>query len=667
MTGITMLIMPFSRAWQPAVGLSVLKSSCITHGLQCDLKYLNLKYRNYVESSSSYDQVCEFCECWPLGEWVFGAELFGPEWSSRGRGNRQNLSAFLSEQGLSDSQSDPGDLTEKLMQLRSAAGPFLEECLQTINWSDYSIIGFTTTYRQRYDQKVAALALAREVKERWPDKVIVFGGPDCEGEMGRTLLEQFPFVDWVFSAEADFAFPRAVQQLASGESLDGIPGLMYRIKGGIKDQGYAQVENLDELPFPDYTDYFAAVRQEAPDMEERVEVLLEYSRGCWAAGQTQCVFCGLNGNNVHFRCKSPRRALEETRQMVSRHGVAKVALADTNLPLHYFDQVLPFLAPLNLSGFFVETRSNLNRHQLWQLKKVGTNYYQPGVESLDTEMLCHMKKGTDLLETLQSLKWAREYGLEPQWNFLHSFPGENPAAYSRMEKLIPFLFHLQPPLNVYPVFLQRYSPFFRDQKNWKLQDVRAAEIYNLLFPFEQPALDSLAYFFDFTVGTAPEEETGSNPRESSERVPASSASNRSFAQGVSTPELEAVLELLQSWKQSWERKDPPVLGLAKEGVNTFVYDTRPIRVDYRTLLTPLQNLLLETCDKGQSFAAIGQALAAQNCGKAPGDQALLGELQTLKDLKFIISDGGKYLSLVNNMDYLARYSSSVTAYLLYGQ
>ncbi len=677
MTGITLVFMPFSSAWQPAVGLSMLKSSCLAHGLRCDIKYLNMRYRNYVNSSLNYDQVCEY---WPLGEWVFGAELFGPEWGSRGRGNQQNLASFLSEQvkgpvlnsltcALHLSASKPGDLTKKLVRLRGAAGPFLEECLQTINWSDYSIIGFTTTG----SQQVAALALARKLKERWPDKVIVFGGPDCEGEMGQTLLQQFPFVDWVFSGEADFAFPRAVQQLASGETLDGIPGLMYRAKGAIKEQGYAQVENLDELPFPDYTDYFAAVRQQAPDVEENVEIFLEYSRGCWSAERSQCIFCGLNGHNISYRCKSPRRALEETRQVVSRHSAVKVALADTNLPLHYFDQVLPFLAPLDLSGFFVETRSNLNRHQLWQLKQAGTTLFQPGVESLATEMLRYMNKGTDLLDNLQGLKWAWEYGLQPKWNFLHSFPGENPAAYSRMEGLIPLLFHLQPPVNIQPVFLQRYSPLFRDPERWKLQNVRAAEIYSLIFPFEQPILDNLAYSFDFTVGKAPEKKEGSNPRESSKRVHASSVStifstsNRSFTQGASTPELEAVLELLQSWKQSWERNDPPVLGLAKEGGNTFVYDTRPARVNSRTLLTPLQNLILEACDKGQSFAAIGQALAAQNSGKAPGDQALRGELQTLKDLKFIISDGEKYLSLVNNMDYLVRYSPSITAYLLYGQ
>ena len=89
--------------------------------------------------------------------------------------------------------------------------------MEAVNWDNYSIIGFTS----QYWQQVASLALARRIKERWPDKIIAFGGANCDGVMGQTLLRLFAFVDWAFSGEADISFPRAVVQWQQGKPPEG--------------------------------------------------------------------------------------------------------------------------------------------------------------------------------------------------------------------------------------------------------------------------------------------------------------------------------------------------------------------------------------------------------------------------------------------------------------
>ena len=40
-----------------------------------------------------------------------------------------------------------------------------------------------------------------------------------------------------------------------------------------------------------------------------------------------------------------------------------------------------------------------------------------------------MKKGVSGLQNIQLLKWCKEIGVEPLWNFLLGFPGESPDDY----------------------------------------------------------------------------------------------------------------------------------------------------------------------------------------------------------------------------------------------
>ncbi len=128
--------------------------------------------------------------------------------------------------------------------------------------------------------------------------------------------------------------------------------------------------------------------------------------------------------------------------------------------MSYFKTLLPRLAEWGgLDELFLESRSNLTRDQVSMLSAAGVRLFQPGVESLDSEMLAYMGKGTTLLQNVQFLKWALEYELYPTWNLLYGFPNEPAEAYRRMYELIPSIAHLFPPLDVSPVLLVRFSPF----------------------------------------------------------------------------------------------------------------------------------------------------------------------------------------------------------------
>ena len=91
-----------------------------------------------------------------------------------------------------------------------------------------AVVGFTSTFQQN----TASFALARRLKQRYPEIMTVFGGANFEGEMGlelvRTVLD---FIDAAIIGEGDEAFPRLLGVLAADGNLDEVPGLARRQDG----------------------------------------------------------------------------------------------------------------------------------------------------------------------------------------------------------------------------------------------------------------------------------------------------------------------------------------------------------------------------------------------------------------------------------------------------
>lgn len=631
---VLLISMPFASAQFASMGLSSLLPVLEREGISCDILYENLAFRNFVNDTVDYDDLTERCL---LGEWVFGRELFGAAWSGSRRGSIENVSdALKSRTGL----KDPEKLTDVLQKYRGAACSYLDRRMAEIDWDRYEIVGFTSVY----DQQIASLALAQRIKSQYPEKVIVFGGANCQGEMGLAVLDHFDFVDWVISGDGEYALPQAVKRWSGGETLKGIEGLAYRSNGKVVDQGTARIMDLDELPYPDFTDYFRSVGTLAPDLKGRVPLSLEFSRGCWWSAKSQCIFCGIHSELNEYRCKGPKRALNEINDMVPEYGIDNVWVIDSNLPPGYYKTVLPALScgEKKLGGFFVETKATIGRENLLALKKAGAAAFQPGIESLDTEILQYMCKGTTKLQNVRILKWAREYGLQPVWNFIHSFPGESTIAYQRMAVLVPLLVHLQPPLNVGAVALQRFSPLYNQPEQWKIANVRAAKSYEFIYPFDLKELNQLAYTFDYDT------------KEDDD---------------IQHDDLDDAVNEIMIWKDLWDKKEPPLLVYewSAQGSMT-VYDTRPVRNAYCTNLERPLALALRACDSEAAFSEISCCVKIE-MGRTnyPGDCFLREGMRLLETYGFVVREGELYLSLAHPLEAFRKNNESFIAYLLDSQ
>lgn len=60
----------------------------------------------------------------------------------------------------------------------------------------------------------------------------------------------------------------------------------------------SNMDNLDDLPLPNYDDYFRQIRDNNFNIDFWLNV--ESSRGCWWGWKNQCKFCGVNGNQKNI-------------------------------------------------------------------------------------------------------------------------------------------------------------------------------------------------------------------------------------------------------------------------------------------------------------------------------------------------------------------------------
>jgi ribosomal peptide maturation radical SAM protein 1 len=379
----------------------------------------------------------------------------------------------------------------------------LEEAIAGRDWSAYDVVGFTTTF----EQNLPSLALAARIKQRAPGIRVVFGGANCDDEMGPALHEGFAeIIDHVVVGEGEESFPDLVEALRRGADVSALRGVTYRDGAGqVRSGGPREPMNdLDASPVPDFSDYLDAIGRSGLPVEPRLP--FEASRGCWWGVSHLCTFCGLNQARLAYRSKSPSRILSEITSLAERHGCVQFNAVDNILDVRYFKTVLPALVELRREhdlDFFFEVKANLRKEQILMMREAGILAVQPGIESFSDRLLRLMDKGCTGIQNVQTLKWLHECDVVALWGLLTNVPGERPEDYEQMIRWIPSLEHLPPPTFVIPIELHRFSPYFTSPASFGVQNPRTAFPYSLAYRTDERLLGRIAYVYDYDHDLSP--------------------------------------------------------------------------------------------------------------------------------------------------------------------
>jgi ribosomal peptide maturation radical SAM protein 1 len=605
---VALVNMPFGMADRPSIQCGLLKAALTRRGHEVDVFYLNLEFAAEF-GGTLYRKLSAVRTDVLAGDWLFSVAAFG----YRPDEEAYRRSCPSIEELCRETELD----FDKLCEFRNEILPaWIGRWARAVEWDRYPVIGFTSTF----EQNNAGFGLAHAIKESTPAVSIVFGGANFDGDMGREYVRALPFIDYAVIGEGDRAFPALVEQLVAGDSPLGVPGVVGRMDGlALGHTPPDRVHDMDDLPDPDYDDYFGTLFRLGPDRilsrHEAPLLLIETARGCWWGQRHHCTFCGLNANGMQFRAKSPDAALAQVHRLADRYKINNFSAVDNIMDYKYLEQVCGPLGEEHFDyRFFYEVKANLKRAQLRGMARAGVRHIQPGIESLSSHVLKLMNKGISMLHNVRCMKWAHYYGMRVSWNILTGFPGETDEDYDEQLRVIPLLRHLQPPAGWGRIWLERFSPYFTDRPP-QVENVRPLDAYRFIYPEERLNLEEIAYFFAYEMrDTLPD----SRHDEMGRLIAAWKAAWKA------RPRPELVYQRTPGWIQVVDRRNPEPAAHAFNGLPAAVY---------------------ECCSEtDHSVAQLCEALGEDGGGNAARDEveAALGRFV---ELGLMLHENGRYLSL----------------------
>ena len=614
---IALVYMPWGSVTRGSIAIGILKQCAKQIGVKADVHYLNIKFAEQM-GLELYESISEASAFFP--EWFFSSVLFGPQGLGLLKNSWEDLLSTELGSKMAERLKELTNGSEELCLkiVNDYVPQYIDECLASVDWSQYRVIGFSATFAQT----LASLLLAKRIKDRHPDLKIVLGGANVDSEMGFEVIKAFDWVDYVVHGEAERSFPQLLTNIYNEDYEQKIPGVSAR-RGCEIIPGFSDAQllhNLNESPMPDYSDFIKEAKRANIDKRFPLRLSFESSRGCWWGAKAHCTFCGLNGQNMAFRKKEPERVYDEVLKLAGEYRCLQFNATDNILDMGYFKQLLPRLAEANFDlSIFYEVKANLTREQVRKLAASGITQIQPGIESFDTELLRLMRKGVTAIQNIQLLKWCLEDGIDAYWNILYGFPGERAEQYKDLPRLLRLLSHLRPPSGMSPVIFERFSPYHFEKEKFKLT-LTPFPLYPMLYP-SPVEYDKVAYYFHGKWEGQTE-----NPQEY----------------------ISPALEVQQEWLARWEEGKTAFYYEKGPGFLTL-YDNRPLvkgaGLNFRRQnLNEKQSRVYLFCDEKRSFKAIAQMLN-EGSEKPLPEEKLRIMLEQFVNQGLMFSEDDSYLSL----------------------
>jgi ribosomal peptide maturation radical SAM protein 1 len=470
---------PWASLEHPSLAFGLIKSTLREHGIGAEIRYVNLDFAEAI-GVEPYRRLKNHNVL--VAEWIFSEVAFGPQRPA------EEFLGFI--RGL---EEDPANV-ERWGALQRAATKFLPAYAARIDWKRYSVVGFTTSMLQT----VPSLALARHARKANPNLKIVFGGANCEGEMGEALIEQFLFIDVVVRGDCDSFVADLFDRLLRGAPLAGLP-ICYREGDRLRIEPMPPpFLDLDQNPFPDYDDYFEQLHAKTFSDSLHVNLMFEGSRGCWYGDKKPCMFCAVNGSNMTYRAKSPERLGAELSHLSRKYETRWFGAAD-NIFVHKnrreWAEAIAKAVPAGRFHFGV--KSNITRQDLEALCKAGVRDIEPGIESFSTRVLRLISKGVSGIQNVYLLRLCLELSVWPMWNYLFGFPGETMDDYKPILSSNETLFHLPPPTHGLGLSVMRFSAYHRQPENTGIRLLGPLPHYRYIYPFAEEQIARLAYYFHY--------------------------------------------------------------------------------------------------------------------------------------------------------------------------
>ena len=599
---VVLVAMPYVGVLQPPLGVSVLCGALRANGLNVRAVYPCIDFADTIPyklyKSYGSNVVDRF------GDYFFSVAAFGTDVARENLYRKAIIEAArrgrLPGEGLCSSAEEYFDIMPRIQE---QCEDLLKKWVDKIVLSpSVKVVACSASLVQLY----ASLAILKKVKMTRRDIVTIIGGCECEGTAGLEFVKKFDFLDYCLAGDGERSLTTVCRGCVHGPALHGVtlPEGAFDHEKALDGQIESPKMAGDSFGVIDHTDYIAAVAQSKRFKASAKLMTLEFSRGCWKGQRAHCRFCGLNGDRIAFRMKSPTRILGELRAAYAR-GCRVYFATDTILDLARLrEPLLQFAAEAPDVAILCDAVSTLSEEQIMFLADTGVLFIQAGIESLHPRHIELMNKSNSAIGNIAYLKFAKENGIHIFWNELCCMPGDQDSEYDELATILPLLEHLEAP-QFAPIRFDRFSEYWREPEKYGLDLVPYRSINYLLPSATNVDYNAVTMYFENV--------------------------NKSACSNFDSPSLQKCNSLIEKWNASKGAR----LYASQNGI---IDDTRECAVVCQYHPTELEKVLLKKLRKPVRVNEIDEF-----CRIMPDATCAL---RRLVDLKFVLLWDGAYLSLV---------------------
>lgn len=296
--------------------------------------------------------------------------------------------------------------------------PFIDSCVKEILSFPSLAVGFSNTGLSRLFSEV----IAKRLKAHDPARIIIFGGPYCfRTEFGETILHRNPAIDVVCLFEGEEVLPQLLHMIKNDKRITDVKGIIYRNGTEIIDCGDApMLEDLDSLPFADYSDFDLAEYRFS-------ELPLSHSRGCI----NRCKFCSESAVWSKYRFRNAENIFAEMKHQLVLYPHIKSFYFNASLingNLRVVDELSDLLLEnqwnIQWGGQGV-MREDFSDALIQKMRRAGFSHVSYGLETASARLLSYIGKRFSPQVAERIIRTTKKAGIRTDVNLVVGFPDEN--------------------------------------------------------------------------------------------------------------------------------------------------------------------------------------------------------------------------------------------------
>ncbi len=346
-----------------------------------------------------------------------------------------------------------------------------EDLAPNLSKKELNIVGFSLTNEQLYASLYCYLYLLKHYPEY--RMLFVFGGGITSWPGILKVLKKFDVKGLVVIGEGEVKLEKIIKACLKGEvsKLDKINDVYYVSKLTDEDifklrptEG-SQLKSIEDLPLPDYTEYFNTLREYCEDedtyleLKKYVKVLLYGSRGCFWG---RCAFCGIHSCWHSYRQKSSKNIHDHITRALIQYPSANIQFVDSSCNLWWKGCCDLLLENNQLSDLFLQFRAGPEEVFYTKLSLTGCRMVQIGIEALSDSLLKKMNKGVNLITNIQAMKYLAEVNIVNLANLIVKHPYSSAKEADETKELLLTLAHIGSKMTLSHYVLSPYSPIYDD-------------------------------------------------------------------------------------------------------------------------------------------------------------------------------------------------------------